>query len=153
MNNMEYKQIAVPENENFIVWQDRFAIGIPVIDDEHKRLVELCNELYKEIMTSKSSGRKDAVRVALKDCADYVQTHFNNEEKLMQVCGYKDFDAHKQQHIEFTKKVLEKIQNFDNETFASSLEFVKFLYDWVLSHIAHTDTLYVNDLKAYLAKK
>lgn len=148
---MEYKNIALPENENFIVWQDRFAIGISAIDDEHKRLVELCNELYAYVMNSKNSGRKDAVKDALKKCADYVHTHFSDEEKLMQVCGYKDFEAHKKVHIEFTKKVLEKIQNFDNETFASSLEFVKFLYDWILSHIAHTDTLYVNDLKAYLA--
>ncbi len=150
---MEIKTTKLPENENLIVWEDRFAIGIPVIDGEHKRLVELCNKLYKAIMSSKSSGRKDAVRVALKECADYVRTHFSNEEKLMQVCAYKNFEVHKRTHAEFTKKVLEKCQNFENETFASSLEFVKFLYDWILSHIAHTDTLYVGDLKAYLSKR
>ncbi len=38
---MEFKTTNLPENENLIVWEDRFAIGIPVIDDEHKRLVEL----------------------------------------------------------------------------------------------------------------
>lgn len=150
---MKLRTIELSEDENLIVWEDRFAIGIPVIDGEHKRLVELCNELYKDIMSSRNLERKDSVRVALKKCADYVLTHFSNEEKLMQVCGYKDFESHKRTHAEFAKKVFEKCRTFENETFASSLEFVKFLYDWILSHIAHTDTLYVGDLKAYLGKK
>ena len=51
------------------------------------------------------------------------------------------------------KTVLEKSQNFEKETFHSSTEFVRFLYDWILSHIAHTDRLYVDDLKAYLGEK
>lgn len=150
---MKLKTIELSENVDLIVWKPSFAIGIPIIDEEHRRLVELCNELYKAIMSSKNSKRKDAVRDALKECADYVLTHFSNEEKLMQVCGYKDFESHKRTHAEFVKKVLEKSHNFENETFSSSLEFVKFLYDWILSHIAHTDTLYVGDLKAYLGKK
>ena len=150
---MKFKTTELSEEENLIVWKPSFAIGIPVIDAEHKQLVELCNELYKAIMSNKNSERKDVVRIALKECADYVRTHFANEEKLMQVCGYKDFEAHKRTHAEFVKKVLEKSRNFENETFSSSLEFAKFLYDWSLSHIAHTDTLYVGDLKAYLGKK
>lgn len=150
---MKLKTIELSEDANLIVWNPSFAIGIPIIDEEHKRLVELCNELYKTIMSSKNSKRKDAVRVALKGCADYVRTHFSNEEKLMQICGYKDLENHKRTHAEFVKKVLEKSQNFENETFSSSLEFTKFLYDWILSHIAYKDTLYVADLKAYLGKK
>ena len=150
---MKFKTTELSEEENLIVWKPSFAIGIPVIDAEHKQLVELCNELYKAIMSNKNSERKDVVRIALKECADYVLTHFSNEEKLMQVCGYKDFETHKRTHAEFVKKVLEKSHNFEQETFSSSLEFAKFLYDWILSHIAHTDTLYVGDLKAYLGKK
>lgn len=141
-----------PENENLIVWEERFVIGIPIIDDEHKRLVKLCNELYKAVMLGENSTRKDTVRATLKECVDYVNIHFAHEEKLMQVCGYKDFDMHKKEHVEFTKMVLGKCQKFEKETFYSSMEFVKFLYQWILSHIAHTDRLYVDDLKAYLKK-
>ena len=82
---MKFKTTELSEEENLIVWKPSFAIGIPVIDAEHKQLVELCNELYKAIMSNKNSERKDVVRIALKECADYVRTHFANEEKLMQV--------------------------------------------------------------------
>ena len=101
---MKFKTTELSEEENLIVWKPSFAIGIPVIDAEHKQLVELCNELYKAIMSNKNSERKDVVRIALKECADYVRTHFANEEKLMQVCGYKDFEAHKRTHAEFAHR-------------------------------------------------
>lgn len=138
------------EAKNLIVWEDRFAIGIRIIDGEHKRLVELCNELYKAIVLRDTSERKNFVFNALKECADYARTHFAHEEKLMQVCSYKDFKTHKKEHVEFAKIVLEKCRNFDNETYYSSMELVRFLRDWILSHIAHMDRLFVSDLKAYL---
>lgn len=140
------------EAKNLIVWEDRFAIGIPIIDGEHKRLVELCNTLYKAIVSGDTSERKSFVFNALKECADYVRTHFGHEEKLMQVCGYKDLEAHKKEHAEFAKIVLEKCRNFEKETYYSSMELVRFLRDWILSHIAHMDRLFVGDLKAYLEK-
>lgn len=140
-------------NDNLINWEERYTLGIPVIDEEHKRLVELCNNLYKSILSvqkNSSEERKEAVKNALRECADYTQTHFKNEEKLMQLCKFSGFDAHKKEHNEFIKKILEKIQDFDHENFVSSLQFVKFLYDWILYHIAYTDTLYVKTLKESL---
>ena len=142
-------------NENLIVWEPRYAIGIPVIDSEHMKLVRLCNTLYKSILSTKSDPsleRKAAVRSALRECAEYTQTHFKNEEKLMQLCNYSGFEKHKNEHTMFIKKVLEKCQHFSEETFSSSLEFVRFLYDWILYHIAHTDTLYVRTLKEWYEK-
>ena len=152
---MEYKP-NTNNNKNLIVWDSKFEIGIPVIDAQHKMLVNLCNNLYKAVSAAGKEAtleRKETVKGALRECADYVQKHFSDEEKLMQLCNYEDFANHKAQHYQFTKKVLEKIQDFENETYASSLEFVKFLYDWILSHIAYTDTLYVNDLKKYMLEK
>lgn len=143
-------------DKNLIFWDSKFEIGIPIIDAQHKTLVKLCNELYKAISAATetdSHERKEAVKSALRTCVDYVQEHFSEEEKLMQLCNFKGLAAHKAQHHQFGKKVLEKILDFENETYTSSLEFVKFLYDWILSHIAYTDTLYVNDLKKYMAEK
>lgn len=153
---MEYTSNT--NDKTLIFWDSKFEIGIPIIDAQHKTLVKLCNELYKAISATKetdflSHERKEAVKNALRKCVDYVQKHFSEEEKFMQLCNYKDLADHKAQHHQFGKKVLEKIMDFENETYTSSLEFVKFLYDWILSHIAYTDTLYVNDLKKYMTEK
>lgn len=34
-------------------------------------------------------------------------------------------------------------------TFSDAIKFCKFLYDWVLSHIAHEDKLYVKKVVEY----
>lgn len=149
---MEVEANELPEDDNLVVWEERFVIGIPIIDEEHKRLVNLCNELYKAVMAKEKSGLKDTVLSTLRTCVDYITIHFAHEEKLMQVCGYKDFDMHKKEHAAFTRMVLGRYQKVDKEVFYVSMGFVKFLYQWILSHVAHTDRLYVDDLKAYLKK-
>lgn len=141
--------------ENLIIWSPNFSIGIPAIDQEHMKLVRLCNNLYKSVLAEKakdSPERKEAVKTALRECADYAKTHFKSEEKLMQQCDFQGIEKHRSEHKTFIKMILDKIQSFDKEDFASSLEFVRFLYDWILYHIAHTDTLYVEKLKEWHEK-
>lgn len=142
------------ENKDFIVWNDKFSLGIPIIDEQHKTLVLLTNDFYQAIMSTRADTEtknqlQGTVIAALKTCVDYVQTHFSAEEKLMIAANYPDFKRHKQQHIEFSTKVLETAKNGPNITFTDALNLVKFLYDWVLSHIAHEDKLFVKCILDY----
>lgn len=142
------------ENKDYIVWDDKFSIGIPVIDEQHKKLVLLTNDYYQAVMATRGDFEskvqlKETVTAALKTCVDYVQTHFTAEEKLMQAAQYPGYKAHKQQHNEFSTKVLETARDFHELKFTDALNFAKFLYDWVLSHIAHEDKLYVNTILDY----
>lgn len=139
-------------NSDYIKWEPKFEIGIPVIDEQHKKLVSLCNTLYKEIIKSKSEEIikwETPLKSALKECADYVQKHFHDEELLMAAAGYTDIETHKKAHHEFAKKILDTVNLFPNITYTDSLKFVRFLYDWVLSHIAHYDKLYVSFVVEY----
>lgn len=144
------------ENSDYIKWDPKLELGIPVIDDQHKKLVVLCNNLYQGILRTKESSVaswQDSLRGTLKECADYVMVHFRDEEKILQVVGYSDFANHKAQHETYTKKILETVQNFNNITISDAIQFVKFLYDWIMSHIAYTDKLYVKAVQEYYAKR
>lgn len=144
------------DDKDFIRWDSKFSLGIPVIDEQHKYLVELCNKLYTEIMESRTKFGDDgnaqwqtALAGTLKECVNYVATHFSSEEKLMTLVGYENFSEHKNRHDEFTKKVLEIAQGFNSMNFSDAIKFCKFLYDWILSHIAHEDKLYVKKVMEY----
>lgn len=144
------------ENADYIKWDPKLELGIPVIDDQHKKLVALCNNLYQGILRTKAVGVaswQDSLRGTLKECADYVMVHFRDEEKILQAVGYSDFASHKAQHEIYTKKILETVQNFNNITISDAIQFVKFLYDWIMSHIAYTDKLYVKTVQEYYAKR
>lgn len=145
------------EINNIIVWDEKFAIGIPVIDGEHKKLVALCNNLYLVLMNGRSFSdekRKEAVGLALKECVDYTNYHFKHEEELMEFCNFDPvkFAEHKKEHKAFIQKIYSELNNFNSENHVSSYKFVKFLYEWILSHIGHVDRLYIQDLHAYLEK-
>lgn len=140
------------ENKIFISWDPKFALGIGYIDDQHKHLVELCNKLYQEIMVNKNDQNdswKISVGNTLKECVEYVKYHFSNEEKLMTAIKFDGFAVHKARHNEFTEKVLETARNFNSMTFTDALKLTKFLYNWILSHIAHEDKLYVKPIQEY----
>ncbi len=143
------------EESEFIKWNSKFEIGIPVIDAQHKQLVELCNNLYFDIMRTNvdDSVWKSAVEKSLHECVDYVKEHFSNEEKIMQAVSYDGFEAHKKMHESFTWKILGTAATFSSMDVSEAIKFVKFLYDWILEHIAHVDKLYVPLVSKYFAEK
>lgn len=138
-----------------IVWDKKYELGIPVIDEQHKKLVALCGDFYDRIVSNPDERRgwKANLEIALKECVAYVQSHFHDEEILLRAAGYKDFDAHKKQHDTFTRKVLETAQGFDSSNTLVAIKFAKFLYEWILSHVLYTDKQYVPSILEYYKKR
>ena len=156
MNISSFSAANLTGDKDFIRWDPKFSLGIPLIDEQHKHLVELCDKLYAEVMDShaKYGNDKDkqwqtALAGTLKECVNYVATHFASEEKLMMHVGYEQYSEHKGRHEEFTKKVLETAKSFNSMSFSDAIKFCKFIYVWILSHIAHEDKLYVNKVIEY----
>lgn len=140
-------------DKEYIKWDPKFELGIPVIDAQHKRLVEMCNALYLNVLQNKNrEDWKNLLAAALRECAEYVQVHFRDEEKLMVACGFSGLGEHKKRHDEFTKKVLDTVNGFSTVSMADTIKFIKFLYEWILSHVAHEDKLYVQPILEYYRK-
>jgi hemerythrin-like metal-binding protein len=144
------------QEQDYITWNKSFEMGIPTIDAQHQKLVLLCNTFYQALLTARSTGNsliwEASLVKALHECTTYVQTHLQQEELLMKAAGYPGFEAHKKLHDTFTLKILEMDKNFKTVSLADAITFVKFLYDWIIKHIAHEDKLYVKSLAAYFVE-
>ncbi|MDR3161296.1 MAG: bacteriohemerythrin [Spirochaetaceae bacterium] len=135
---------------NVIVeWDDRYLVGIPLVDDQHKELIRLTNTLYESCLQGDEAARasfKEAIRATV----EYVKFHFGAEEQILKNVNYPGFAIHKKEHEEFVKQVLEEVKNFEEgKKFVPNL-FVRFLRDWTLTHIAVSDKKYAEyilDLK------
>lgn len=95
--------------ENQIVWQDRFNIGVEVIDKEHKKLFGILNKLF-------SYGRDDeksqwVCQEAIKYFRDHTLKHFEEEEAYMRLIDYPDRDAHKRLHDNFRDKTIPALES------------------------------------------
>lgn len=148
---MDNRFVSIGESPFVIEWNKKYELGIPVIDNQHKKLVELCAEFYNSIIAPNKD--KDAWKTSLMNtlraCCDYVQTHFKAEEVLLTAAKYKDFSLHKAQHDEFTRRVLTTAKNFDTSNSFEAVKFARFLYDWILSHVSYEDKKYVPCLMEY----
>ncbi|MBQ2314486.1 MAG: hemerythrin family protein [Treponema sp.] len=135
----------------FIQWNERYKVGIPVVDAQHESLVNLCNDFYKSILKNGSAEMcRDSVRETLEKCLNYAVTHFQEEERLMQASSYAGFWDHKAAHDAFEKKCRETYGRFSSITVPEALKFAYFLRDWILTHIGHDDRLYLPALVAFL---
>ncbi len=123
----------------FFTWNENFSVGINTIDEQHKKLVSLINELA----TAMSEGKgRDKIDSLLTELADYTVYHFSEEEKLMANYEYPGLEEHKKIHSAFVEKVSDFKKKYENGSLLISIEVFQFLQDWLKEHILGTDKQY-----------
>lgn len=121
-------------------WNDSFSVGIAAVDSDHKKLVEMVNNLFDGVREGKGT---DAVGAVLDDLIAYTVEHFNREEKMFASCGYPDAASHKQQHEDLKQQVLAIQGKFHDGTSKTlTLDTMNFLKDWLTNHIRGSDQKY-----------
>lgn len=134
---------------NYFDWSDELSVGIQEIDEQHKRLVDLVNQLNVAFVTGADSK---VVSEALDRLIQYTQIHFTVEESLMRILGYPDYETHKKHHDALVHQVLGfKLQFADGKL--SRLELMEFLHKWLTMHIMKEDTLYTDHFLARGAQR
>ena len=102
-------------------WQDRFSIGVDVIDQAHHRLfliVQKIMDLYVE-----RHEDKFACIEGIKYFKAYALKHFAEEEAYMRKIGYPGYQAHKKIHDRMrweTLPELERLPSIPLERFLHS---------------------------------
>jgi len=122
-----------------LAWNDRLSVNIKEIDDQHKKLVDMINNLHD----SMKAGKADAVVLAIvAEMKKYAAAHFALEEKHMKAHAYPEFAKHKAEHDKFVAKVLQVEQDCKSGKCAMSMDILNFLSTWLVEHIKGTDKKY-----------
>ena len=137
---------------NLITWSSTFACGIKLIDDQHKGLVKLVNEMFNHV-TGDDEQEREYFNKVIKEAVDYIKVHFATEEKLMHFTKFENFEEHKKEHDNFVLTVVANIVAYRSRERFTLLSFTKFLKDWVLSHIAVMDKKYFEHFKRLATRK
>ncbi|NOX33785.1 MAG: bacteriohemerythrin [Deltaproteobacteria bacterium] len=125
-------------------WSKKLVTGINQIDEQHKELVKMINELHLAMKMKK--GAKESGQI-LERLADYTVYHFGHEEKLFEEHVYPGRMDHKDIHDKLVAKVIGFKNDFEQGRAALSMDLMVFLTDWLKTHIMKTDMQYVSFLK------
>jgi len=126
---------------SFTTWNNEYSVGIDEIDDQHKGLVDCIANLEKSIEGVDEKQRWTAIHYAIVQLSDYTRIHFSVEESLMRILGYPQRDAHVAQHKIFVS-FLEHVQRKSITHDISEDEIVRYLREWLLTHILRDDKQY-----------
>jgi hemerythrin len=132
-------------------WNDRLSVGLEMIDNDHKHLVSLVNELHDAV---KAARGKEALGHVLDGLISYTRTHFAREESEMAKFKYPQATEHIQEHTTLARQVLEVQAKYKaGNTAVLSMEVMAFLRDWLLKHIQASDKALGRFLAEQKAKK
>ena len=132
-----------------IEWNDSYLLEIPEIDNQHKKLLKIANDLY-EVLSNEADTYKVEMSKVLKGLTDYTVYHFSFEEKFMRKYGYVGADAHKLAHDGFIAEVNRQVKNLALDNRNAGLAFYKFMVNWILVHIAKADHVWADFVRPNL---
>lgn len=122
-------------------WDDRYRIGEPSIDSQHRKIFQICDRIMKNFQYYDEERNQRTITEAVKYLKNYTIEHFANEEAYQQSIGYEGFPGHHQKHEEFTKTILEqeKILEKSGYTPEEVGQFVEIVNNWLVEHIMRSD--------------
>ncbi|MFO7530165.1 MAG: bacteriohemerythrin [Marinobacter sp.] len=129
----------------FWPWSKELEVGIGEIDEQHKWLVDLTNQLHDELDRGADQEKTSEI---LESLMDYTMNHFIVEEDLFLRLGYPETDAHKAEHNKFTGQIMGLIERHDNG-YSAGGETLELLKDWLTHHILKVDKAYVEHFRAH----
>lgn len=127
-------------------WEEKYSVGVKLIDDQHKKMFETINEL---IATMNTKPTNDQVSEIIKSLIEYKKYHFATEEKYFAEFNYEGAEEHKEKHALFSVKLEEMTARNGEDAVALAFELVDFLEDWLIDHLMVTDRKYISCFKEH----
>ena len=124
---------------DFIGWRNEYSVGNEEIDNQHKKIFKLINELYEAFVTKKNDLSTDEVLAELRD---YSINHFKMEEKMFEKYNYAYKVEHKKEHESFINTVDNIIEESKGNKKLLSMKLTNFLQKWLVNHILEEDMKY-----------
>ena len=120
---------------NQLVWQDRYNLGVEVIDKEHKKLFSILNKLFD--FGKQEEKSQWVCQEAIKYFQDHAIKHFADEEAYMFSIDYEGIEMHRRIHRNFRERTLPALER-ELELSAYSEEsvnhFLSVCAGWLIGH-------------------
>jgi len=125
----------------FLEWSDQYAVGVAVIDGQHREMLDLVNRLFAGLQAGRD---RDELVETLRELVRATEHNIATEERLMQEHGLA-LGHHHEEH----QRLLEAIRRFDLPLDAGGLgATARFQREWLLGHIDEDDRPFAEQLRA-----
>ena len=125
---------------NLVTWSARYSVGIKLLDEQHKGLFNLVNEMYNHVNNNDDEEAEWAYfQSIIKQVVDHIKKHFATEEIIMKETKFQGYAEHKKVHDSFILSMVDIIKKFDEKKRVPLKSLINSIKDWILTHIAIVD--------------
>lgn len=123
-------------------WDTSFALGIDVIDQQHRKIFEHLLALENSV------AKRDPWHILhffMTQLAEYMKFHLAVEDALLEIIGYPDRGDHSASHA----RLLEQLETLESELKRNAVggSLVHFFEDWFVRHVLAGDRGYAAYVK------
>ena len=123
-----------------ITWDDKFSVDVEEMDNQHKDILRIVNELYASVIKEKSKETMDTI---FTDLTEYAKNHFKAEEDYFEKFNYSESESHKQEHVNFANELEEFKKRIEQGEIVFDSEIIlRFLLCWFINHVLLEDKKY-----------
>ena len=120
----------------FVEWDDRYRVGVPAIDRQHRYLIAIIRELQEAMAAGTTT---EVLATLIRRLVTYTHYHFAYEEGLYGEKEYSGIREHRKLH----KHMAEQVSRLEQSVKAGKLRVgapvVAFLQRWLTEHILGED--------------
>lgn len=126
-----------------IKWQDKYALGVAEIDEQHHKLFDIAGQIEDLLNDQFITDKYDDIVAILGELKDYTIKHFKDEEEFMLQNKFPRFLTHKTMHMDFVEKIENiDLSKVDNDQNLYLREILNFVGEWLVEHILVEDAKY-----------
>lgn len=125
-----------PRENAWVPWDESLSVGIDIIDEHHRYLFDLINDLYDVVINKR--GARDVARL-IKSLDAYAKVHFRSEELMMKHYAFEGINRQEKQHHAFESKIREFYEELHANPLVAQFDVLSYLRDWLVQHILVED--------------
>jgi len=134
-----------------IEWDSSLETGVAEVDEDHRNLVRLINELDTMLSQGVDPARFGSVIDTL---IDYAENHFRREEEMLERLGYPDIVGHVESHAGFGHRLGAMVAGCIIEPGPDSIARLRdHLHSWLIDHILLEDMRYAPFIRERLSSQ
>lgn len=120
----------------YIENSDRFMVGHPLMDADHRMLIEYINLLHEAVISNAPASEQSHHFANL---ISKAREHFLHEESFMTKIAYPALTRHKAEHDMLLEEIVELQVRFNSGSITLTESLFDYLSEWLAFHTVTTD--------------
>jgi hemerythrin len=122
-----------------IEWNEKLSTGISIIDEEHKKFINIINST---VVATQDEKNPEKIENVLHEMIDFAWDHFKTEEFYMKEFNYSEYQGHKEEHLDFIHRTISYFDRAAKGNYNMANEILEYLKQWLANHVQITDQKY-----------